>query len=114
MLFDQVPDPAGKTLETAEGINGDGADRRVLVNDRRMLAEAEIDDLPAGVGGSIQKGKNESAVIVQIGDPPDNIVADSQAIQHLIQTGQSGGHPVCGLLRLLVRHGVIRSRPWRS
>ena len=114
MLFDQVPDPAGKTFEAAEGINGDGAHRGVPVNDRGMLAEAEVDDLPAGVGGSVQEGKNESAVVVQIGDPPDNVVADSQAIQHLIQTGQPGGHPVCGLVRLLAGHGSIRSRPWRS
>src|SRR5690606_36842722 len=114
MLFYQVPDAAGKTFEAAEGVDGDGAHRRVLVNDRRMLAEAEIDDLPAGVGGSIQKGQNESAVVVLIGDPPDHLVADSQAIQHLIQTGQPGGNPVCGLVRLLAGHGSIRSRPWRS
>src|SRR5690606_5373240 len=94
MLFDQMPDTAGKAFEAAEGIDCDGSNRGVLLDNGRVFAEAKVDYLPAGFSGSIHKRKDEAAIIIEVGYPPDNVIADSKAIKNLVQSGQPGGNPV--------------------
>ena len=108
VLLDQVPDPAGEAFKTAKGVDFDRADGRVVFNDRRMVAKPEVKNLPAGIGGGINEGKDETAIVIKVGNPPDNVIADSEVIQNLVQSGQTGRYPVFGLARFFAVHGRIR------
>src|SRR5690554_7144457 len=108
MLFDQVPDSAGKAFKATEGVDGDGSNRRVVPDNRGMVTKAKVDNLPAGVRSGVYEGENKSAIVVQVGNPPDHVIADSKAIQNLIQPTQAGGNPVIRLERFVADHGRIR------
>jgi hypothetical protein len=109
VLFNQVPNPAGKALKTAKRVNADGLNGGVLViNDRRVFAKTEINNLTTRTGGSINKRKDEAAIVVQVGNAPDYVVADSEVIKNLVQPGEAGGYPVFGLERLVTTHCRIR------
>jgi hypothetical protein len=69
VLLDQVPDPAGEAFKTAKGVDFDRADGRVVFNDRRMVAKPEVENLPAGIGGGINEGKDETAIVIKVGNP---------------------------------------------
>jgi len=85
MLLDQAPDLAGEGFETTSGIDGDGQNVMVIGDQGRMLAKAEIDDPPPGAGGGSHKRPDKTAVIVQVPDPPDHVVTNTQTIKDLIQ-----------------------------
>jgi hypothetical protein len=105
MLLDQMPDPAGKALEAPERVDVDGSNCGMLFDDGRVLAKAQINDLSSGIGGGVQEGQYEPAIIVKVRDPPDHVIADSQTIENLIQPGQAGGDPVGRVERFFAAHG---------
>ena len=90
VVRDQAVDVAGEGLEAAQGVDRDDLDARSGRDQGRMSAEAQIDDGAIACDGLRDKGLDEAAVVLDVVDAPDDVVADAQAVEDAIESGESG------------------------
>src|SRR5690554_4651173 len=94
MFFYQAPYSTGESFKAIQSIDVFGVDVGVCGHQRRMLDKTQINDTAPGGRRRLNKWSNESAIVVQIVDSPDHIIANSQAVKNVIQPREAGGNPV--------------------
>src|SRR5690554_95817 len=94
MFFNQAPYSTGERFKAIQSIDVFGVDVGVCGHQRRVLAKTQINDAAPGGRRRLDKWSNKPAIVVQVVDSPDHIIANSQAIKNVIQPREAGGNPV--------------------
>jgi len=94
MLGDQPIDVAGEGLEALQRIDWDHLDPATGVHQWRMPPETQVDDGAITGHCVFDEWPDEAAIIADLVDPPDHVVAGTQIVEHEVEAAQSGGDPL--------------------
>ena len=102
-LGDDLVHRAGEVLETQGRVQSVHLDAVEIVQQGAMLAEAQVDQSAALGSGPFGERLDELAVLGQVVDLPDHVVAEPQAVEDAVEAGDARAGPVVALHGLQTR-----------